>query len=96
MKCEKCGYDDNGTGDFAHYCGKLNIERTPMNKLTKEQAVVITGFTGIMACRFSDFHEDVERRMGHPIWTHEFGNKDFMKKVKELYKNDFLSLLETE
>jgi hypothetical protein len=23
MKCDKCGYDDNGTGDTAHYCGKL-------------------------------------------------------------------------
>ena len=67
-----------------------------MNKLTKEQAVVITGFTGIMACKFSDFHEDVERRMGHPVWTHEFGNPEFMEKVKELYKNDFLSLLETK
>jgi hypothetical protein len=67
-----------------------------MNKLTKEQAVVITGFTGITACKFSDFCEDVERRMGHPVWTHEFGNPEFMEKVKELYKNDFLSLLETE
>jgi len=67
-----------------------------MNKLTKEQAVVITGFTGIAACNFSNFHEDVERRMGHPVWTHEFGNPEFMEKVKELYKNDFLSLLETE
>jgi len=67
-----------------------------MNKLTKEQAVVITGFTGIMACKFSDFHEDLERRIGHAVWTHEFGNPEFMEKVKELYKNDFLSLLETE
>jgi hypothetical protein len=21
MKCDKCGYDDNGTGDTAHVCG---------------------------------------------------------------------------
>jgi hypothetical protein len=67
-----------------------------MNKLTKEQAIVITGFTGITACRFSDFHEDVERRMGRPVWTHEFSNPEFEEKIKELYKNDFLSLLETE
>ena len=37
MKCEKCGYDDRGTGDFAHYCGKLNIEKG-MNERIKELA----------------------------------------------------------
>lgn len=26
MKCNKCGYDDNGTGDFAHVCGPVNIK----------------------------------------------------------------------
>ena len=23
MKCEKCGYSDNGSGDWAHACGPL-------------------------------------------------------------------------
>ena len=26
MKCDKCGYDDNGTGDTAHVCGPINLE----------------------------------------------------------------------
>ena len=26
MKCDKCGYDDKGTGDTAHVCGPLNPE----------------------------------------------------------------------
>ena len=26
MKCEKCGYDDKGTGDFAHVCGPVKIK----------------------------------------------------------------------
>jgi hypothetical protein len=25
MKCDKCGYDDNGTGDTAHICGPVNV-----------------------------------------------------------------------
>ncbi len=25
MKCNKCGYDDNGTGDTAHVCGPVNV-----------------------------------------------------------------------
>jgi hypothetical protein len=24
IKCDKCGYSDNGTGDFAHVCGPVN------------------------------------------------------------------------
>ena len=63
-----------------------------MDPLTKEQAIVITGFTGIGACQFRDFHEDVERRLGHPVWTHEFGMKGLWDELKEIYREDFLSI----
>ena len=26
MKCDKCGYDDKGTGDTAHVCGPIKIK----------------------------------------------------------------------
>ena len=26
MKCDKCGYDDKGTGDWAHVCGPVEIK----------------------------------------------------------------------
>lgn len=67
-----------------------------MNKLTKEQAIVITGFTGVTACKFGDFHGDVEKRLGHPVWTHQFGDKEFMEKIQDLYREDFLAMLGTE
>lgn len=28
IKCDKCGYSDKGTGDFAHFCGTLEL-KTP-------------------------------------------------------------------
>jgi hypothetical protein len=64
-----------------------------MKKITKEQAIVITGFTGITACQFGDFHGDVEKRIGHPVWTHQFADKEFMEKVQELYRADFLEMI---
>jgi hypothetical protein len=67
-----------------------------MKKLSKEQAIVITGFTGKLACQFVDFHSDVEKRLGHPAWTHQFGDKEFMEKVQELYRKDFLEMLGDE
>lgn len=63
-----------------------------MNKFTKEQSIVITGFTGVTACQFGDFHGDVEKRLGHPVFTHEFANKQFMEKIQELYRKDFLTM----
>lgn len=64
-----------------------------MKKLTKEQGIILTGYTGVMCCKFSDFHEDVEARMGRPIWTHEFADKEFSAEVKKLYKDDFLKMM---
>lgn len=31
MKCDKCGYDDNGSGDTAHVCGKVTIKTMPLD-----------------------------------------------------------------
>ena len=64
-----------------------------MTKLTKEQAIIITGYTGITACNFGDFHGDVEKRLGHPVWTHQFGDKEFMEKIQELYRADFMEMV---
>lgn len=62
-----------------------------IQKLTIEQGIVLTGFTGIMHCNFSHFHEDVEKRLGRPIWTHQFiGMKD---KLREMYKDDFMAMM---
>lgn len=59
-----------------------------MKKLTKEQAIIITGFTGVLIGKFSDFHEDIEKRLGRPVITHEMAYLD----AKELYKEDFLEM----
>lgn len=65
-----------------------------MQALTKEQQIVLTGFTGIMCCaNFSDFHEEVEKRMGRPVWTHELGNEVVVAQVKELFREDFIAMI---
>lgn len=61
-------------------------------KLTKEQAIIISGYTGVLICEFADLHEDVEKRMGRPVWTHEFVDEDFTEERKDLYRDDFIDL----
>jgi len=36
MKCEKCGYSDNGTGDWAHVCGPVKVKESGMNERIRE------------------------------------------------------------
>ena len=59
---------------------------------TKEQAVIISGFTGILCGEFSDFHADVEKRLGRGVQTFEFGFKEFSAEVKRLYEADFIEM----
>lgn len=63
-----------------------------IQKLTKEQAVIITGFTGILCGSFSDFHADVEKRLDRGVQTFEMGVKSFMDEVKKLYEDDFYKI----
>ena len=61
-------------------------------KLTKEQAVIVSGYTGVLICQFSDLHYDIEQRLGRPVWTHELGDERFMENLQTLYRPDFLAL----
>lgn len=63
-----------------------------MSKLSLDQAIIVTGFTGVLACPFSNFHADVERRLGRSVWTHEFASKELKEKLKEEYRSDFVSM----
>lgn len=63
-------------------------------KLTKEQAAIVGAFTGTLAGDFSDFHEYAERKMGRPIWTHQFPS--IAKDLKEAARPDFMAICATE
>lgn len=61
-----------------------------MNNLTKEQAIVISGYTGILICDFGDLHEEIEKRLGRPVWTHEMPSIE--EEIKSAFRDDFMSL----
>ena len=62
-------------------------------RLTKEQAIIVSGYTGFLCCNFSDLHADIEKRLDRPVWTHELGSEHMRKLVKDKYRDDFLSLV---
>jgi len=65
-----------------------------IDKLTHEQALVLTGFTGVLCIpNFADFHADVEKRLGHSVWTHQFASPEMKERVKDAYRDDFMAML---
>lgn len=45
-------------------------------------AVIASLSSGVLLCEFTDMHEAAEYLMGHPIWTHQFGDKGFVGDMK--------------
>jgi hypothetical protein len=64
-----------------------------MKPLTKDQAIVMTGFTEISCIPFEEFQKDVEERLGRPVWTHEFASEKLWEEIKEVYRSDFEALV---
>lgn len=63
-----------------------------MTKLTKLQAEIITGYTGILCMSWSEFHGAAEAKLGRPVFTHEFGAPDTWAELKKAYRAQFLEL----
>jgi len=68
----------------------MENNKTGLQKFTKEQAIVVSAYTGFMACPFSDVHEAVEKRLGYPVFTHQF--PALADKIAEAFKADFISM----
>lgn len=59
--------------------------------LTLEQMLIISGFTKTLCCSFEQFHIDVEKRLGRPVFTHEFPS--LASVIQEAYREDFMKLV---
>lgn len=60
-------------------------------KLTRMQGIIVSAYTGILICDFGDMHEEVEKRLGRPVWTHQFPS--LRDEIAAAFKDDFVALL---
>ena len=60
--------------------------------MTKQEAIIVSAYTGILMCNFADLHEYCEKVMGRPIWTHEFADRQLMEAIKKRVKPEFLRI----
>jgi hypothetical protein len=60
--------------------------------MTKYEAAVISAFTGVMVCEFSDMKNYIQKLTGRLMFDEEFGGEENFIKIKELARNDFMNL----
>lgn len=60
--------------------------------MTKQEAAIVTAYTGFLIGSFSDTHEYIEKLMGRPVFTHEMGTGEVMEEVKRRAKADFIAM----
>ena len=67
----------------------INLWRSEM---TNKEKVIVSAYTGILMCNFSDLHEYAEKLFGRPIFTHELGDGKTAKKLKTTLFSPMLKL----
>lgn len=63
-----------------------------MQKLTKEQAIIISAYTGYTLCDFADMHYAVQQKLGRQVFVHEFADPEVMDEIQEAFRSDFLAI----
>jgi hypothetical protein len=58
--------------------------------LTKDQAAILSAYTGFLCGNFSDLHRYAEKVLGRPIWTHQFPS--ISEELHLASKADFLAI----
>ena len=56
--------------------------------------VVLSAYTGILMCDFSEVHKYIEKLLGRPVWTHELASEALWSEIKEKAKPDFHKIIE--
>ena len=64
--------------------------------MTHREKVIVSAYTGILMCDFSDVHEYIEKILGGAVWTHQLADKKIWDDIKAASKSDFIAICEAE
>lgn len=63
--------------------------------MTLHEKVVLSTYTGILMCDFSEVHKYIEKLLSRPVWTHELASEALWETIKEKAKPDFLKIIKS-
>jgi len=55
--------------------------------MTKQEKIILSAYTGILMCDFSDVHEYIEKKLGRPVFTHEMENDIVLEELRQKTKS---------
>lgn len=64
--------------------------------MTQREKIIVSAYTGILMCDFSDLHAYIEEKLEHPVWTHELASETVWAEIKEKSKSDFLAICQRD
>ena len=64
-----------------------------MKRLTREQAVVISAYTGALACTLSELQEFASEKLGRRVMTHEFALPGLSDELQAAVRDDFIAMV---
>lgn len=48
----------------------------------------VSAYTGFLLCDFADMQAFIEEVMGHPVWTHQLANAEFVAAMRQKMKDE--------
>lgn len=60
--------------------------------MTKREGAIVSAYTGFLIGDFSEMHKYTEELMGRQVMTLEFADKDFVKKLQNKSREDFINI----
>lgn len=60
--------------------------------MTEREKIIVSAYTTYLMTDFSKVRAYMEEKMGKPIFTHELADENFCAQIREVCKEDFLSL----
>lgn len=64
--------------------------------MTKQERLIVSAYTSVLMCDFSEFQIYVEQLLQRPVFTHELAMADVWQEIKEKSKPAFLALCRDE
>lgn len=67
--------------------------------MTDWEKAVVMAYTGVVMLsgdKLGIYYRYIQEKLGRPVWTHEFADKEMAKRIKEAAKSDFLALCADE
>lgn len=60
--------------------------------MTKQEKIIVSAYTGVLMCDFSDMQAYIQEKLGRPVFTHELADVSMQETIVQAVKGDFLAI----